>query len=406
MQFRFWVGTCVLAAAASAQPVDPAQAWTEPAVLALFDQQTPLKREVRANTAAALEEIRGRTLRPNLTAAYSRETAGFTEFYTLEQPLATSGRLGLIRASLKPAETSLEAEGAARLWQERSLVRLAFYRVLAAQRQQEALDAAYHDLEEILRVLAVREREGEGSRYDRLRVERELRELKTDLTVTELRRQQDRAILLSYLPAQTVLVAVDGVLSPRTLTLNREQAIDRALEGRAEFRAESSRMARLQLEQQAAQRLRRWEPALTGGVKRTEVLPKVNDTGAVFGVSVMIPTANKGQTEVARWQAELDRSRARLDLLSQQVRALAGGAFDVYQARRQALAAYDRETATLTGDLIRIARVAYQEGEAGILELLDAYRVRRQTLLRRVELEAAAKESEIELTRVVGADLN
>jgi len=53
-------------------------------------------------------------------------------------------------------------------------------------------------------------------------------------------------------------------------------------------------------------------------------------------------------------------------------------------------------------ELERIAQTAYQEGELGILELLDAYRVHWQSSLRVLELIAASKQAEIELERAVG----
>ena len=59
----------------------------------------------------------------------------------------------------------------------------------------------------------------------------------------------------------------------------------------------------------------------------------------------------------------------------------------------------------LGADLSRITRLAYQEGEVGILELLDSYRVTRQSLLRLLELEALAKEAQVELDRAVGEEV-
>ena len=53
----------------------------------------------------------------------------------------------------------------------------------------------------------------------------------------------------------------------------------------------------------------------------------------------------------------------------------------------------------------RITRVAYQEGEIGILELLDSLRVNRAASLRLLDLEAQVKEAWIELERVVGEEV-
>ena len=73
--------------------------------------------------------------------------------------------------------------------------------------------------------------------------------------------------------------------------------------------------------------------------------------------------------------------------------------------RKAAIVQYRNEVNQLGVDLSRITRLAYQEGEVGILELLDSYRVTRQSLLRLLELEALAKEAQIELDRAVGEEV-
>ena len=63
------------------------------------------------------------------------------------------------------------------------------------------------------------------------------------------------------------------------------------------------------------------------------------------------------------------------------------------------------ELASTGPELVKIATVAYQEGEIGILQLLDAYRTQRQAQLRMLEIQAAVKEAQIELERAVGEEL-
>jgi outer membrane protein TolC len=50
----------------------------------------------------------------------------------------------------------------------------------------------------------------------------------------------------------------------------------------------------------------------------------------------------------------------------------------------------------------RIARVSYDAGERGILELLDAYRTSASARVRQAALDASAREAEIELEFVSG----
>ena len=62
-----------------------AQEWTEANVVQKFLEQSPYARETRARVAIAEAEARGRTLYTKPTVNYSRESAGFTEFFQAEQ---------------------------------------------------------------------------------------------------------------------------------------------------------------------------------------------------------------------------------------------------------------------------------------------------------------------------------
>ena len=51
-----------------------------------------------------------------------------------------------------------------------------------------------------------------------------------------------------------------------------------------------------------------------------------------------------------------------------------------------------------------IATAAYEEGEYGILELLDSHRVTLSAGLRLLELSAAARRAAVELDRAIGGE--
>ena len=390
----------------TACPCAHAQDWTEQAVLALFEQQSPIKREMRATVAAAVEALRGRTLWPNPIAAYSRETVGFTEFFQAEQQLPISGRLNLARKAMDPARESAEAEGAARVWEVRSGLRAAFFRSLAAQQQENLIQSSLGEIQDVIELLRKREQEGEGSRYDRIRVERETADLRADIALARARARGERTFLLSYLPPATVVTRVLGDLAPRLIPESAAMVVQQALRSRADIRAESARLLQLGLEQQAADRMKIPEPMITAGIKRTQQFANQNATGVVIGISIPLPIFNKGQTEVARFSAEQDRVKARRDLLTQQITAVVAGAYEVYSARLSALEVFERETGDAGAELLRVTRIGYQEGELGILPLLDAYRLKRQTALRLLELQLAVKESEVELSRAAGFEVS
>jgi len=78
----------------------------------------------------------------------------------------------------------------------------------------------------------------------------------------------------------------------------------------------------------------------------------------------------------------------------------------VLTIRSEALAVYQRELESSGMELTRITSIAYEEGEVGILELLDSLRVNRLASLRLLDLQAGVREAYIELERVVGAELS
>ena len=160
-----------------------AQDWTEQRVIERFLDQSPYVREARARSEAVRAESAGRTLLPNPSAVLSREGAGYAGFYQIEQRLPITGRRGLLKQAGVAAVGATEAESAALLWSLRSDVRLAFYRLLTSQRREAAIGDGLRDLEEVIRVLRTREQEGEGSRYDRLRAERELAEYRSQMAM-------------------------------------------------------------------------------------------------------------------------------------------------------------------------------------------------------------------------------
>jgi cobalt-zinc-cadmium efflux system outer membrane protein len=380
-----------------------AQEWTEAVVVQRFLDQSPQAREARARVAVTEAETRGRTLYANPSINYSREGAGRTEFFQAEQTLPLTGRLNLLRQAGAAMVRVTQADGAFSLWQARSSLRLAFYRVLAAQQSESLHAAGLKDIENVIGVLATREREGEGSKFDRLRTERERAELLAELALLRATTALERGQLLAFLPEGTEIRALSGQIEAPPLVLNATELTQRALSLREDYRAEQRRLEQYQLEQRAAERLRFPEPILNAGLKRADIGPRVA-SGPVVGITIPLPLFNKGQSEVARYSAEQERTSARLDVLARQIRAAVDGATQAFTIRQRARDEYRSQLAETGPELVRIATVAYQEGEIGILQLLDAYRVQRQAQLRMLEIQAAVKESQIELERVVGEE--
>lgn len=398
-RYFLWVAMCAICFGQNQEE------WSEAQIVERFLALSPQARELRARVALADAEAKTRTVYPNPAVSYSREGAGYNEFFEASQTLPFNGRVRYLRDAGTAAVSVADANREAVVWSLRSDLRLAFYRMVAAQDRVRLLADSIGETEQLIRILRQREDEGEGSRYDRVRAEREIAELRTDMAAANALIAAAGARIGGFLPEGSQVRKVQGTLSvlPELPGLDELRAL--ALDSRADLRTEQKALARYKLEEQAARRLRIPDPEVSAGVKRADVIPGVARTGVVFSLSVALPVFNSGRYEAARYQAEQDQATARAAVLVRQIQTDIQGAREVLTIRREVLASYQREIESAGVELTRITRVAYEEGEVGILELLDSLRVNRLASLRLLDLQAGVREAVIELERVAGAEL-
>jgi len=374
-----------------------AQDRTEREVVDLIVRDGPPARAIRAGIEVTRREQLARLTYPNPSVMYSREGAGFTEFLQVEQSLPAFGlRAALSRAGVE-ATAAAEADTQARLWILRSDAASAVARLAAEQERQQVAEAYVRDVERLIEVLRTREREGEGSRFDRLRAEQELREARQSVTATAVAIAEARAVIAGMLPPGTTMGRVTSP-SSKELAPTPGDLMGRAISTRAELRALERARNRADAETQVARKARLPAPALFGGLKRADD-GSGRERGGVFGVNVSLPLFDAGRREAARWTAERARIEGERAAVEQQVLAEIAGASEVL-ALRQSAVAQDQEGSA--EELMRIAEVAYREGDAGILELLDAVRTASRARARGVELRLAARLAQIALERAVG----
>jgi outer membrane protein TolC len=155
-----------------------------------------------------------RTLPPLPVVSYSREdAAGSKEDYLLiEQQVPVSGRLGLLRNAGDAAVNAQKEQSNYALHQLHSDLRLAFVELLLSQQREAGIQKSLGDLQELVRVLREREREGEGSAFDRLRAERELAEVQADLISAQAMTARSQTQVASFLAPGTEsrTIAVQG----------------------------------------------------------------------------------------------------------------------------------------------------------------------------------------------------
>jgi cobalt-zinc-cadmium efflux system outer membrane protein len=374
-----------------------AQDRTERDVVELIARDGPQARAIRAESEVIRREQLARLSYPNPSVTYSREGAGLTEFLQAEQSLPLFGtRAALSRAGVAATEAA-EAERDARLWQLRTDAASAVARLTSAQARVEAAEAQTREVERLIEILRTREREGEGSRFDRLRAEQELRDTRQLATSAAVDVADARATVAAMLPRDVAVGRITSVTAAQPAA-PVDVLITRAISTRAELRALHRAVNRARLESVAARRARLPAPTLFGGVKRADDASG-RERGGVFGVSMSFPLFDTGGREVARWQAERARAEAAGVSIEHQIRAEITRASEAFALRHAAVS----EDADGAGDeLTQIAEVAYREGEVGILELLDAVRTATRARIRSIEVRLDERLARIALERAVG----
>jgi outer membrane protein, heavy metal efflux system len=378
-----------------------AQERTERDVVDLIVREGPQARAIRAETEVTRREQQARLEYPNPSVTYSREGAGFTEFLQAEQSLPLFGVRGALARAGVAATAAAEAERDARLWQLRFQAATVVAKLAAEQTRLDAIRTLVREIERLIAILRTREREGEGSRFDRLRAEVELRDTRLLVTDAAVGVAEARATLTSMLPDGASVTRIVASSDAPALAMTRETLVARATTARAELRALRRWAQRATFEAEAARRSRLPSPNVFGGLKRADGADG-RESGGVIGLSLSIPLFDTGARGSARWSAEGARIEAERLALERRIRGEIGGALEALVLRQGALVLAQPEVAD---ELVQIAQVAYREGEVGILELLDSVRTASRARMRLIDTRLDARLAEIALERAVGETL-
>lgn len=357
---------------------------------------------------AARAEAAATGIWPNPSAELSRQAnavgvrAGESQDQlVLSLPLAVSGRLGLLRdAADKDVEAARHRLAAAR-GRLRHQATAAYLEVAAARRRVEGLRAALSVLDPMVAAIAARERAGEASGFERIRIDLERKRLEDDLGA----READAARTLAWARALLGPGGEGAALAERDLAqpLGDGWTSSGALEDRGDARALRAEAEAARLQDSAAWRALIPEPTLYGGGTLLDLGRGESGVGYLVGLELPLPVFDRGQGIGARAQARLARVQAEREALVFSARArLAAGVAErtakVERARR-----HDAEVRARADELLAITLAAYQRGGAELLALVDAERAQREVVLTSIDLHLASRLIENDLLILAGA---
>lgn len=407
MRTRPW---CVAVAVVGIGAATPAAAQslplTETDALARLSPSSPRVRAITSGIDIARADVAAAGRWPNPRVTYDREAvAGVTEHMAMiSQPLPITGRRGLevqAASALVEASTSRADEAVRRA---RADLRVAFAHLAAAQVRERELIAARDRMRELAQVLERREAAGDAAGFDRLRAEREVVDLDADRAAAATDRARAQALLGSFF-SETVdpstIVAIGRVIAAPVPSV--DELVTRAESMRGELFALRKEADAARLSGRAADRRRVPEPELVAGTKSSTA--GGGDLGSVVTVHASIPLFDRGRPERAAAEAKARQADARADVFRLSLRTEIAALRAALVEWRETADRYRNAAAAGAGEMERIAQVSYEAGERGILELLDAYRIGSAARVRMALLDAAARQTEIELEFVSGWEM-
>jgi len=385
----------------------PAQRLTEGEVVARFMAHDPRVRALDARIEAVRAIHAERALWPNPAVSFSRESVSNADdtFLLARQEVPMSGRRRQLRAAGRIAVEAAQADARFQTMQAQAHLRIAYTTLLLAQEQEAALRNGIDALQALVAVLRAREEGGEGSSYDRIRGARAVLDLEADLAAAAAARTQAQGQLAAYLGPQTIpetLVAADP-LAPVRPASSVDAVIQEALSNRGDYQTTQLSIAQFDAEREAATRLRVPTPTLTGGLKRSNARG-ISASGYQFSLDIAVPLFGRGQAATALASAQRAQAEAEAESWRGRIESEVRAAHSTLAIHEERAARYRHAAAEIAEPLARIGRVAYEEGELGILELLDSDRQALDARLRILELAAAARRAAIDLDRAIGRE--
>lgn len=324
---------------------------------------------------------------------------------TRENELLLSQRIelfGVQRLKTQAAQHHRNAvllENKSQLLDIEALIKEGFFEVLFYQERLKVLAAWNLEVQKITEIIALREKAGQASGYDRRRLLRELSESRAMLA-------RGRAFHAASWEQLGSLLGLDGSYTVTGMLLPASDeglpsSDGLSLAQHPKLLAYDEKIKAAALQVKAAQHWVLPEITLEAGLKTISVAGE-NDSGILLSAKLPLPVFNRKKSSlmqarakgrVARGEKAWAQSKAEGEVraLGKQILLL-----------RASVGPFRKEAKETSQDLVRIARQSYQAGELDILALLDAYRSSRDADLKVLAMEFETRGLMIELERLGG----
>jgi cobalt-zinc-cadmium efflux system outer membrane protein len=320
---------------------------------------------------------------------------------TVAQPLEWWGKR---RARQEAADAG--AAGASAGLEEAKLnlvtdVKLAFYQVLLAQRDLDLTGQNLAMVEEVLRTVKLRVAAGEATSFDTMKATVEFQKAQKDVA------RAKNGLLVAKSRLNTLTGGALGrqfsitgdFQSPRS-DMDQDRIIAQALEQHPIIR----RLTKIAEQAEHTVRLER-ESRVPNVSVQGQYHREAGDESVTAGLSVPLPLWYRQQGEIetalgTKHRADAERLRAQNEL----EQAITQYAQDVRTAQDQ-LQVFESGLLKQAEQTLTVARTSFRQGAASLLDVLDAQRIYRQSLLEYAQARADLSAALTRLERVTGTAL-
>ena len=391
---------------AYAQPAVPLI--DEATFVAELEAKDPRAAIAAARVAAARADVAAARVRPNPSISIEREepfvdgTGLPTNYLRLSIPFDISGRRG---RQIEAAEAGVRAVSTDATQTKLEIVIQAlrvFDDAARARLHVELLTNSRASLVRAVEIARKRGKAGDASGYEIQRFELELAGHDDDLATAQIDLARARAQLAALTGRTGGLDASTNLELPTTVPA-LEPLVAKA-DDRGDLRAAKLRGEAANLRVGAAGRGWVPTPTLTAGAMTVD-LGDQSGTGYVAGLAVTFPVFDRGQGDKARAAADRQLAQAEQRWLERQIPNA------VRVAHTTLVARIEQARTLATGQLDRLdvilvaAETAFREGNASVVELLDAHRAARGVRIRALDLRHQVARDKRELELAVGQRL-
>ena len=280
-------------------------------------------------------------------------------------------------------------------------VKVAFYQLLFSQRDVELAGQNLNMVEEVLRTVKLRVAAGEATSFDTMKASVELQKAQKEVA----RARNALVVAKSRLNTLTAgalgkQFSVEGDFHSAKVAFDEDRMVTNAFAQHPAIR----RLTKIAEQAEHTIRLER-ESRVPNISVRGDYHREAGNESITAGLTVPLPLwyRQQGEIEMAlgtKHRAEGERLRARNELeqaitqYTQEVRT----AQDQLQVFETGLLKQAEQTLT-------VARTSFRQGAASLLDVLDAQRVYRQTLLEYAQVRADLSIALVRLERAVGAPI-